>query len=325
MSSETIKRLPLCEKQQVVDFLNTHWGTRHPLVNNETLFSYYYADGQWTNFYCLYDGDEIAAVCGYIKCSEEENSDIWISIWCAKKGKNGLGLSLMGQMQQLTGARVMACNNIRQNTMPFYTFLGYHPDGLNHYYRLRDLDKYTMAAVCRKNIPACPAPQTELCEFADIDAVKQHFDNFGSSRPQKDYWYVDKRYFNYPHYEYKVFGIFKDQCCRSLVVLRVNESDEGRVLRLVDYIGSPADFGDISGHIDILMEKYDCEFCDCYCFGVQAEKAGFVLRDEKDENIIPNYLNPLWQKNIDYYFFTTHTDSFMMFKADGDQDRINLG
>lgn len=325
MSSETIKRLKLCEKQQVVDFLNQHWGTLHPLVNNETLFNYYYVDGEWINFYCLYDGEDIAAVCGYIKCSKDENSDIWISIWCAKKGKNGLGLALMGKMQELTGAKVMACNNIRQNTMPFYTFLGYHPDEMNHYYRLRNLAEYNMAVVNNKNIPCCDEPHAELVEFADIDAVKQYFDNFGNSSPKKDYWYVDKRYFRYPHYKYKVFGIFKDGRCSSLAVFRVNESEEGKVLRLVDYIGNPADFADINGHIDVLMEQYGCEFCDCYCYGVDAAKAGFVLRDEKDENIIPNYLNPLWQKNIDYYFFTTDTENFMMFKADGDQDRMNLG
>ncbi len=325
MNSEAIKRLKLCEKEQIVDFLNEHWGTKHPLVNNETLFNYYYVDGEWINFYCLCDDDGIAAVCGYIKCSEKADSDIWISIWCAKKGKNGLGLALMGKMQKLTGAKVMSCNNIRQNTMPFYTFLGYHPDEMKHYYRLRDLNGYRMAVVNNKNIPECDAADTQLAEFADICDVKKHFDNFGYCKPQKDYWYIDKRYFNYPHYKYKVFGIFKNDKCTSLVVFRVNESDEGKVLRLVDYIGNPADFCDISGHIDVLMEKFGCEFCDCYCYGVEGEKAGFVLRDADDENIIPNYLNPLWQKNIDYYFFTSSTEDFMMFKADGDQDRINLG
>ena len=31
------------------------------------------------------------------------------------------------------------------------------------------------------------------------------------------------------------------------------------------------------------------------------------------------------QENIDYYFFTSDTENFVMFKADGDQDRKNLG
>jgi hypothetical protein len=76
--------------------------------------------------------------------------------------------------------------------------------------------------------------------------------------------------------------------------------------------------------VDELMQKYDCEYCDMYCWGVNGEDAGFVLR-VADENIIPNYLNTLLQKNIDYYFFTSSTENFMMFKADGDQDRMNLG
>ena len=267
----------------------------------------------------------MAVVCGYIKCAEKENSDIWISIWCAKKGKNGLGLTLMGKMQELTGARVMSCNNIRKKTMNFYTFLDYHPDEMKHYYRLRDLPEYKMAVVNSKSIPECAQPATKLVEFADIDAVKANFDNFGASSPQKDCWYIDRRYFNYPHYDYKVYGMEKDGRCDSLVVFRVNESDEGKVLRLVDYIGAPADFAGLDGHIDSLMQQFDCEFCDCYCYGVEAEKAGFVLRTAEDTNIIPNYLNPLAQENIDYYFFTSDTENFVMFKADGDQDRKNLG
>ena len=324
MSNE-IKRLPLCEKDKLVEFMNTHWGSIHPLINNEQLFNHYYLDGEWTNFYYLEDEGEMAVVCGYIKCAEAENSDIWVSIWCAKKGKNGLGLTLMGKMQEMTGAKVMSCNNIRKKTMNFYTFLGYHPDEMKHYYRLRDLPEYKMAVVNSKNIPECSAPATKLVEFANLEAVKTNFDNFGSSSPRKDYWYIDRRYFNYPHYEYKVYGIEKDGKCDSLVVFRVNESDEGKVLRVVDYIGAPADFGDLNGHIDVLMQQYDCEFCDCYCYGVEGEKAGFVLRTAEDTNIIPNYLNPLAQENIDYYFFTSDTDNFVMFKADGDQDRKNLG
>ena len=97
---------------------------------------------------------------------------------------------------------------------------------------------------------------------------------------------MDKRYFKYPHYEYNVYGIYKNGVCDSLVVFRVNESDEGFVLRLVDYIGKPENIGDINGHIDMLMEQYNCEFCDMYCFGADGTKAGFVLRDENDTNII---------------------------------------
>ena len=99
--SNNIRRIQLAEKQLILDFLNEHWGSRHPLVNHEVLFNYYFLDGEMTNFYVLEDGDGVAAICGYINCSSEENCDIWISIWCAKKGKNGLGLALVKRIIDL--------------------------------------------------------------------------------------------------------------------------------------------------------------------------------------------------------------------------------
>lgn len=323
--SNNIRRIPLCEKNLIVDFLNEHWGSKHPLVNNEQLFNYYFLDGEMTNFYVLEDDNGVAALCGYINCSSGENPDIWVSIWCAKKGKNGLGLALMGAMKEMTGAQVMSCNNIRENTMPFYTFLGYHPDKMNHYYRLADRNEYKMAVVNEKIIPeSVKKDGVWLEEMKDIAQVEATFTIPAHCRPRKDYWYIDKRYFKYPHYEYRVFAVHNGDAVPALVVFRVNESDEGYVLRLVDYIGDKADFGLLSGFVDELMQKYDCEYCDMYCWGVNGEDAGFVLR-VADENIIPNYLNTLLQKNIDYFFFTSDTENFMMFKADGDQDRKNLG
>ena len=323
--SNNIRRIPLAEKQLILDFLNEHWGSKHPLVNHEVLFNYYFLDGEMTNFYVLEDGDGVAAICGYINCSSEENCDIWISIWCAKKGKNGLGLALMGAMKELTGANVMACNNIRANTMPFYTFLGYHPDKMKHYYRLADKAEYKMAVVNEKIIPASEKISgVWLEEMKDIAQVEATFAIPAQCRPHKDYWYINKRYFEYPHYEYKVYAVHSGDGVPALVVFRVNESDEGYVLRLVDYIGAKEDFRLLSGFIDELMAEFDCEYCDMYSWGVDGEDAGFVLR-VADENIIPNYLNTLLQKNIDYYFFTSSTENFMMFKADGDQDRMNLG
>ena len=323
--SNNIRRIPLAEKQLILDFLNEHWGSKHPLVNHEVLFNYYFLDGEMTNFYVLEDGDGVAAICGYINCSSEENCDIWISIWCAKKGKNGLGLALMGAMKELTGANVMACNNIRANTMPFYTFLGYHPDKMNHYYRLADKAEYIMAVVNEKVIPASEKISgVWLEEMKDIAQVEATFAIPAQCRPHKDYWYINKRYFEYPHYEYKVYAVHSGDGVPALVVFRVNESDEGYVLRLVDYIGAKEDVRLLSGFVDELMAEFDCEYCDMYSWGVDGEDAGFVLR-VADENIIPNYLNTLLQKNIDYYFFTSNTENFLMFKADGDQDRMNLG
>ncbi len=320
-----IKRISLSNKHSIIEFLNENWGSEHPLVNNETFFNYYYVDNDMTNFYGYYNEGEIIAICGYIKCSKAENSDIWISIWCAKKGKNGIGLELMGAMQNLTGASVISCNNIRENTMPFYTFLGYHPDRLNQYYILNNEIETKIATIKTPPSPTIDIKNNvNLKLFTGINLIKDNFNNKTDIFPKKDFHYIENRYFKNPYYDYLVYGIYQDNICKALVVFRLNESDEGYVLRLVDYIGNKDNFSLLNGQITPLLKKFNAEYCDCYSFGVDTISAGFTLREKDDENIIPNYLNPLLEKNIDYFFFTSNPKNFTMFRADGDQDRKNL-
>ena len=76
-----------------------------------------------------------------------------------------------------------------------------------------------------------------------------------------------------------------------------------------------------------LMEEADAEYAECYCAGVPAAEmaaAGFAERDEACPNIIPNYLTPPLYENTEYCYFTIDPDGFMLFKADGDQDRPNI-
>ena len=47
-------------------------------------------------------------------------------------------------------------------------------------------------------------------------------------------------------------------------------------------------------------------------------------RLEGDGSVIPNYLTPPLLENTEYYYFTNKPENFVLFKADGDQDRPNL-
>ena len=66
---------------------------------------------------------------------------------------------------------------------------------------------------------------------------------------------------------------------------------------------------------------------DCYNAGIAPEvwaAAGFCERREGDGTVIPNYLTPPLRENTEYYYFTNQPEQFVLFKADGDQDRPNL-
>ena len=54
-------------------------------------------------FALAFSENELCAVAGYILANERKAPDIWVSIWCAKKGYNGAGLELMAALPKLTG------------------------------------------------------------------------------------------------------------------------------------------------------------------------------------------------------------------------------
>ena len=92
------------------------------------------------------------------------------------------------------------------------------------------------------------------------------------------------------------------------------------VVRLVDFIGEDAVLPRLGGALDAILNR-------CYNAGIPAEvwqAAGFTERLEGDGSVIPNYLTPPLLENTEYYYFTNKPENFVLFKADGDQDRPNL-
>ncbi|MEG2931115.1 MAG: hypothetical protein RR825_04950, partial [Ruthenibacterium sp.] len=115
--------------------------------------------------------------------------------------KNGAGLELMDALPRLTGARVMACNNIRPKTMAFYTFLGYTAARLPHFYRLASRAQYKVARVAHKTI--LPAQGSAvLTHILDKQTLMRDFSPDASLRPAKDAWYLARRYFDFPRQHY---------------------------------------------------------------------------------------------------------------------------
>ena len=114
-----------------------------------------------------------------------------------------------------------------------------------------------------------------------------------------------------------------------LVTRTVTAQDTGcaAVVRLVDFIGEDTVLPRLGGAIDAIVRRAGAEYIDCYNAGIPAavwQAAGFTERVEGDGCIIPNYLTPPLRENTEYYYFTNKPENFVLFKADGDQDRPNL-
>lgn len=323
MSEYSFRLATLADKPLIIGFLDTNWGSKHPLVHNEDFFNYYYVDGNLVQFGLCFEGDALIALCGYIKANNCKSPDIWASIWCAAKGKNGAGLELMEAMPRICGCKTMACNNIRPKTMAFYTFLGYTAKRLPHYYRLAKKNNYTVCSILDNTI----LPVENGSELLLVSNLDNEYEASNNRTPYKDNWYIKRRYFEYPQLKYNVYKLADADKTDALLVTRTVNVDGINVLKIVDYTGMPQAFNSFGFGINKLMLSEQAEYVEMYCYGIPKKtmaQAGFSERCENSQNIIPNYLMPLLQENTEYYFFTSNDTDFTMFKADGDQDRPNI-
>lgn len=314
------------EADRLIEFINANFDWKLPLVNLPEYFSFYYQSGEQLQYALAEENGELLAVAGYIRASNREASDIWVSVWVAKKGHNGVGLDLMDALPRLTGASVVACNNIRPKTMAFYRFLGWHADRVPHYYRLSGQHTYTLAKITDATV----LPVSGDLTLEPVNDAAQLF-ALGLPEtphtPKKDEWYLARRYFAFPHLTYQVYCARQEGKLLAYLVTRVVDSGCGRVLRIADYIGQDEILPRLGRAIDDLLHAANAEYAECYCAGISAETfavAGFSERTEQSVNILPNYLTPPLFENTEYYYFTNQPENFVLFKADGDQDRPNL-
>lgn len=316
------------ERTRIIDFINENFDWKLPLVNLPEYFTYYYC-GKTLQYVLAEQDGELLAAAGYILANQSETPDIWVSVWVAKKGHNGIGLELMNTLPKLLHARVVACNNIRPKTCVFYRFLGWAAERMPHYFRLSGQAEYHL---CR------PAEAALLPVSGDLSlqpvATPAQLEALGMPpcphTPAKDVWYMQRRYFAFPHLTYQVWQASENGRLLAYLVTRTvpsGEQGEIPVLRIVDFVGADEVLPRLGRAIDELLHCENAEYAECYNAGIPAavwQKAGFRERCEGDGNIIPNYLTPPLYDNTEYYYFTNQPEGFVMFKADGDQDRPNL-
>ena len=330
MSEATFRLARLGEDAAIVDFINGHFDMRLPLLNRPERYRHYYAGlGGVPQFAVAEQDGEYLSACGYIRASAARRPDVWVSVWVARKGHNGVGLELMNALPGLLHCEVLACNNIRPNTCTFYQFLGWQAGRIPHYYRLGRCREYHLARPLHYVLPAVRHDlKLEKIESA-ADLIPLGMPPTPHT-PRKDTWYLRRRYFRYPYFHYDVWAAREDERLLAYVVTRTVTAKETGcvpVVRLVDYIGEDAVLPRLGGALDAILRKTGAEYMDCYNVGIPAsvwQDAGFTERVEGDGCVIPNYLTPPLRENTEYYYFTTRPERFVLFKADGDQDRPNL-
>ena len=328
-----IKFATINDVDEIMSFIHNHWKHNHILSRNKDLFLYEHQDGNRINFVLhRNEGNKIDGILGFIKSSSKK-SDIWTVLWKTLNNKHHpmLGVELFEFLRRSEDYKVLMSPGIDQKTINIYKYLKIYTDHFRNFVLLNNKIKQFKIAQIIDDEYLRPFQFQENSEFKlkllSEEEVSFKFENYKDTIPYKDKEYFMKRYFNHPIYKYKVYGIFKNSEIDSILVLRKVVANNGKILRIVDFIGNQIGLEFVTHYLYKKIIKENYEYMDFMCFGfdyAQLIKSGFIeVNIDSSDLIIPNYFSPFLLENIQINFFadTLKFDCIKMCKADGDQDR----
>lgn len=313
----------------IMNFIETYWRKGHILGNNKDFFKYEHLLPEGVSYVISEEEEnkEINAILGYIPYGKK-NRDIMTVMWKANHTAHAsLGLELFKYLKDNGDVRVMASPGSNPRLKGLYHYLGYQFGKMVQWYRLRKQESYLIAKIEDNEIPSgnCDGEYILLDTWDKLEQLFA-FDAYSpSSKPFKEPWYINKRYFEHPIYNYIVYGIIgENEKVQLLMVFRVIKVNEINIVRLIDCIGDYSHIASSAKLLDDILEKYSAEYVDCYEVGLPDDyfKTSGWKKTDGTGNIIPNYFAPFTQANIDIYYFSSDPD-IVLFKGDGDQDRPN--
>jgi hypothetical protein len=319
--------------EKLQKFIHEKWKKNHVLAVNKKLIDFQHKSQSGYNFVISKnDNDEITAILGFIPLSHfDENlnrvTDIWLAIWKvdATIAAYGIGFSLLKWLEKQIQPQSIGSIGINTEVKKIYDILGYNTGVLNQYYIINPfIQEYSIAEYIkiRKSVKSKSSSFSVVKEI-DIDALQHlRFHN----NPVKGLKFIENRYIKHPVYNYLLFGIYKSNSLKAVLVVRKIKINQSSCLRIVDIQGSYSDIGFIREPLINILQKHNSEYIDCLNHGI-AEKMffawGFDLRNSK--STIPNYFEPFLRENIDILFaYKSKKEDYIIFKGDSDQDRPNI-
>lgn len=321
-----IREAKVSEVEDILEFIRNNWKSNHVYVEDKEFFKYEVLEKDKINFILGIEDNTIKATLGYIKYSEDR-SDVFTIIW-KNIGSSLLGLKCLEFLIKVNKGSISSCG-INPKTKKIYDYLGFNTGKLEHYYILNtEIEEYKIAKINFKEFYENPINLSQdLEEVIPILTEKELESNITTEilsfqNIYKSKSYLVKRYLKHPYYKYELFFYKK-----ALIVVKIIKENNSECLRIIDFIGDEKLLPELTKKLIKRMKESKYEYIDFYQYGISREimkRAGFVKREEKSEDIIPNYFEPFEKKNIDIYYMTNLEENFKIFKGDGDQDRPSI-
>lgn len=326
----------------IMKFIREEYSDTHILGNDREFFCWMYGNSEYSdndtiNFVLMLDKmNHIVGLNGFVAYAREPDK-IYVSS-ALTKVKNDLkiplcGVELIKRFKQLVPAKAYYSSGTNPHTMlPLGKRIFKYDTGMmSHYYivnrRMRD---YKIAIIHESDAGNYLEEPYFLKTVSDINELffKFNLEKRYKYQAYKSREYIGKRYFKHPIYKYHSLAVLKqgfDDIFEGVLFGREIEVNGARVFRIVDYLGEISSLGKIGVAIREFMFYHNYEYVDLLTTKLPdeiVEHAGFSVRTDQDDNVIPMYFEPFIQENIDIYYQRSDPE-IMIFKADGDQDRPN--
>lgn len=315
----------------IMRFMDEHWKPGNILSKDREFFEWQFVYDGKVNMFIGVDEetDKIYGIMGVIVYNQGPNPDISGCTWQVIKSSNPLlGVDIQKYSRVQMHIRYGCAAGLSDKSVRLNELLGEKIIAMDHYYRLADKEDYMIAKIAQKIIPDVEDTGYRLESLYSVDEMKQIIseEELAGQILSKDYFYIQRRYFEHPIYYYDMWKILDEKGnSRAVLVTRDETAGDQKICKIVDYYGKSEFLGCITSALDDLIKERNYEFIDIYSFGVPTElyeRAGFVRCDENSKNIIPNYFHPFVQENISLRMIEYRgVPGLRMFRGDGDQDR----
>lgn len=335
-----IRRCKSDEICEVMSFIHTYWHKDHVLAVRKDLMDWQHSsDDGYYDYLIARNGERLLGVLGYISTRRFDvalthENVIWLALWKVvdDSGVTGLGLRMLDRLSKLEPHVAIGVNGINLNHPPMYKVLRYEVGELHHYFVTCPGREITLASAPAGYSWPTPSesgfPWEEMTEgsLRTLSSTTVSASFMAKKTPV----YFVNRFIRHPFYKYRVFLMTGSDGDMALIATRIAEHGGARVLRLVDFYGSPSVFR-FAGHgLTKLMTESEVEYADLWAFGMEESaifSAGMIHVNLTGPVVVPNYFEPFAARNGRILCAIKKSSSsscpVMIFRADGDQDRPN--
>lgn len=336
-----IYKFKICEREdlpRLITFIDTYWKKNHILVRSKEIldFQYYNRETDKYDFVLAENTQtgELDGIRGWIRVDQYDPAlaqydEVWSAVSKVRTDVENNEIKVLGSYlwRYLEKHKGFGTVGISRFSFAMHTAIRHKTCSLGQYFILnRETKEFKIAVVPSnyQNPAEAKVSNWHLREIEDIytisdDAVSAYY------RPFKSKTYLINRFAKHPVYHYHFYGIFDGTDLKAILVGKFVEINGGKILRIVDVLGSLEEVGNIYENFQTILRETGSEYVDFLCFGIDDsvfQRMGFdKLNPEQEELIIPNYFEPFEARNIVINGAYKPAERYCMFKADADQDR----